>query len=442
MLTLVVCMSTAVDMEFLSSYVTEETTPSAIEAKLAACTTALGMPKDTLESQRGDLNKSSIKLSAFLAAMKFLVPDSFSPDYASPCWLSNKVNGQSNLIGITTRVIGQSGFLNLLPNQANYLARQAFNGPYPQRLFCLPHFFLAGFPKCATTTLASALFEHKSVSGAVVKEPHWWTRAPIIAPSVNLLKLNVLRYLIFYGQMAHFASSRHGLLGMDGSQSTLWDSNFVVNGHDFCSIPFAIHHILPKAKFIVLMREPSERLYSYYLWSCSYTYGNNTNLWPARVREDAAGNFHREISQSVNDFNDCLKTSSLYDCSNRYTFTNSTRIAQSCGEIGFRMVVSIYYIHIVKFLQFFPREQFLFLRTEDMPKEPVKVMNQITNFLNIEPYAPFKARDLLERKANRQKAAIEGMRDDTRLFLQNFFAPFNRKLASLLKDDRFLWGYS
>lgn len=433
---------TAVDMESLNSYVTKETAPSAIETELAACATALGMPEDTLESQREDLQKSSIKLSAFLAAIKFLVPDSFSPRYASPCWLSDKVNGQSNLIGITSRVIGQSGFLNMLPNQANYLARQAFNGPYPQRLFCLPHFFLAGFPKSATTTLAKALFEHKSVSGAVVKEPHWWTRAPIISPSVNLLKLNVLRYLIYYGHMAHLASNHRELLSMDGSQSTLWDSNFVVNGHDFCSIPSAIYHILPKAKFIVLMREPSERLYSYYLWSCSYTYGNNTNLWPARVREDAAGNFHREISQTVNEFNDCMKTRSLFECANLYTFTNNTRLKQSCGEIGFRLVVSIYYIHIVKFLHFFPQEQFLFLRTEDMPDEPVRVMNEITDFLGVEPYSPFKARDLLERKVNRQKAAIEGMREDTRLLLQNFFTPFNRKLASLLKDDRFLWDYS
>ena len=330
----------------------------------------------------------------------------------------------------------------MLPDQANDLAQQAFKGPYPQRLFCLPHFFLAGFPKSATTTLARALFEHKSVSGAVVKEPHWWTRAPIISPSVNLLKLNMLRYLIVYGQMAHLASHRPELLSMDGSQSTLWDSNFVVNGHDFCSIPSAISHILPKAKFIVLMREPSERLYSHYLWSCSNRYGNNTNQWPARVRGDAAGNFHREISRAVNEFNDCLKTSSLYECANHYTFTNSTRIAQSCGEIGFRMVVSIYYIHIVKFLHFFPREQFLFLRTEDMSKEPVRFMNQITDFLGVEPYSPFKARDLLEQKVNRQKAAIEGMWEDTRLLLQNFFALFNRKLASLLKDDRFLWDYS
>ena len=104
--------------------------------------------------------------------------------------------------------------------------------------------------------------------------------------------------------------------------------------------------------------------------------------------------------------------------------------------------MSIYYIYIVKFLHFFPREQFLFLRTEDISKEPVRFMNQITDFLGVEPYSPFKARDLLEQKVNRQKAAIEGMWEDTRLLLQNFFAPFNRKLASLLKDDRFLWDYS
>ena len=425
----------------LSEYVTHDITPSAIETELAQCTTALGTSQESLESQRKDLRKSSIKMSAFLSAIKSLVPDSFSSGYASPCWMSDQINCQSNLHGITSRVIGQEGLLNILPNQAAYLARQAFSGPFPQRLYCLPHFFLAGFPKSATTTLADALYSHERVSSSVMKESHWWTRAPILSPDANLLKLNVLRYLMHFGRMAHFASEHSNLLSMDGSQSTLWDSNFVINGHDFCTTPAAISHILPKAKFIIVMREPSERLYSYYLWSCSFKYGNNTDTWPTKMREDPAGNFHAEISQAVTDFDNCLKTNSLYECANRYTFTNGTKVTKYCGQLGFRLVVSIYYIHIAKFLQFFPLKQFLFLKMEDMSQNPVRFMNRVTDFFDLIPLPPWKIRDLLDRKVNRQKAAIEPMHDDTRLLLQAFFAPHNRKLADLLEDDRFLWGY-
>lgn len=400
------------------------------------------MSSERLDSLRGDLGKTSKKVSAFLAAVKSLVPESFSPDFTSPCWYSDKINSRSNFVGITARIVGMEGNLQILPNQANYLARQAFGHSLPLRLFCLPHFFLAGFPKSATTTLSSVLLGHPQVSSAVVKESHWWTRAPILSPNENLLRLNVLRYLMHFRQVAHFTEERPELLSMDGSQSTLWDSNFVFNGHDFCSTPAAIAHVIPRAKFILLMREPSERLYSYYLWSCSFRYGNSTSEWPPSVRKDPAGNFHTEVSQFIIQFNHCLEKYSLYECANKYTFKNSTKATQFCGQIGFRLVVSIYYIHIAKFLQFFPMEQFLFLKMEDMTKEPLAFLHRVTDFLHIKPYPAREVRDALERKHNRQKADIGPMHRDTRQLLQEFFTPYNRQLARLLNDDRFLWGYS
>ena len=429
-------------LDHLNQYVTEDITPVAMQSQLSQCSLALGVSKESLQSQHEDLEKSSIKLSAFLSAVRSLVPQSFSHAYESPCWLTDRVNSQSNLIAITSRTVGLEGRLHLLPNQAAYLARQAFSGTHPQRLYCLPYFFIAGFPKSATTTMADALYKHSHVSPGIVKECHWWTRAPIISPDANLLKLSVLRYLMHFGHMARYAMDDMKLLSMDGSQSTLWDSNFVFNGHDFCSTPAAISHVLPKAKFVVMMREPSERLYSYYLWSCSFRYGNNTSKWPSNIREDPAGNFHSEVSQTVSDFNQCLKSHSLYECANFYTFTNGTKVTHYCGQIGFRLVVSIYYIHIAKFLQFFPREQFLFLKMEDLSREPVAVMNSVADFLEISRYPPTKSRDLLERKHNKQKTGIERMHENTRELLQDFFRPFNRQLVHLLNDKRFLWDYS
>ena len=435
--------NTAMELQDFEQYVKADSTPSAIAEQLGRCAAGLGVPQSTLDSQQGDLHKSSIKLSAFLSAVNSLVPNKFSAEYSSPCWNTDKINWQSHLFGMLLRVMGQEGALRILPNQATYLARQTFSGPYPKRLYCLPHFFIAGFPKSATTTLADALFKHPRVSSASIKESHWWTRAPIISPSADLLRLNVLRYLMHFGQMAHYATDKPRLLSMDGSQSTLWDSNFVMNGHDFCGTPAAISHVLPQAKFIVMMREPSDRLYSYYLWSCSYKYGNDTTLWPSQVRNDPAGNFHREVVEGVSEFNECLVSSSLYECTNRYTFTNSTKHYDSfCGHIGYRLVVSIYYVHIAKFLQFFPKEQFLFLRMEDMSQESVHFMSRVTDFLQIANYPPSKAKDFLARKVNRQKAIAEPMLEDTRQLLQQFFAPYNRKLSELIGDDRFLWNYS
>ena len=436
------CISAVVELPSLSKYVTEDSTPAAIEAELTQCTTALGVSQESIESQLSDLKKASAKLSVFISAMKSLIPESFQPEFLSPCWYSDKIHTESKLVGILSRVLREENLLSRLPKQAVYLAQHAFNGQFEQQLFCLPRFFLAGFPKCATTTLARALYEHPNVSSAADKEPHWWTRAPIISPDADLLRLNVLRYLIHFQEVAFNVYQRPYLLSMDGSQSTLWDSNFFFNGHDFCTTPAAISHVLPKAKFIVMMREPSKRLYSYYIWSCSTKYGNDTRNWPPEVRNDPAENFHFEVSQIVTEFNKCLQTSSLYECANHYTFTSTNQMHLHCGQIRFRLVVSIYYIHIMKFLQFFPRDQFLFLRMEDMSQDPVSFMKRVTDFLNIPQYHPSMATDLLERKYNKQKAAIEPMHEDTKQLLQTFFAPHNRRLAELLNNESFLWGYS
>lgn len=431
------------NLEALDKYVTEDITPTAIEAELYQCSAALGVTEGALQRYDRDLKLTSMKLSAFISAIKSIVPDTFSSTFSSPCWFGNRVNTKASVLKITPRLIGENGRLELFPNQAVYLAQQTFGDSYPNKLFCLPRFFLAGFPKSATTTFADVLFAHPHISSAVIKECHWWTRAPIISPDSNLLQLNVLRYLMHFGHMAYYAQEQPSLLAMDGSQSTLWDSNFVFNGQDFCSTPAAISHVIPHAKFIVLMREPSERLYSYYLWSCSFSHGNNPKKWPEKIRQDPAGNFHSEVAQITEKFSSCLKSHSLYECANQFTFGSDTGISNlSCGHIGFRLVVSIYYIHIAKFLHFFPREQFLFLKMEDLSEESAEIAHNVAQFLDIMTYPPSVVSELFEKKHNNQKAKIESMHNETRQLLQEFFAPFNRLLADLLKDDRFLWGYS
>ena len=426
----------------LRRYVATDATPGALEEELRTCSLALDVPWTALEQQKQDLQRASRKLSVFLSALRSIIPQSFSPSYSSPCWEDNDIHVgfQSSLMSMITHSMGTANELYLHPNQAKYLARQAlFGNSSKTLLFCLPHFFLASFPKSGTTTLAKALFSHVSVGSAAKKENHWWTRAPIISPNAELLQLNVIRYLIHFKNMAHYAEEQPYLLAMDGSQSTLWDSNFVVGGHDYCTTPAAISHILPRAKFIVLMREPSSRLYSYYLWSCSYKHGSLTLKWPREIREDPAGTFHRKVVEGVENFNRCLEMRSLYECANHYTFTNVTTQKSVCGQIGFRLVVSIYYIHIQKFLQFFPRDQFLFLKMEDMSKVPVQFMGRVTDFLGVDPLPSSTATELLSKRANQQSVVLDPMRDDTRQFLHNFFAPFNKRLVDLTGDEQFLW---
>jgi N-acetylgalactosamine 4-sulfate 6-O-sulfotransferase len=47
-------------------------------------------------------------------------------------------------------------------------------------------------------------------------------------------------------------------------------------------------------------------------------------------------------------------------------------------------------------------------------------------------------KDKIVNEGNRKKEH-EAMREDTRKLLQDFYRPWNQKLAKLLNDDAFLW---
>ena len=55
---------------------------------------------------------------------------------------------------------------------------------------------------------------------------------------------------------------KHSVITYDGSQSTLWDSNFFYKGQEYCVMPAVISRVLPNAKFIIVMRNPVTSLYS------------------------------------------------------------------------------------------------------------------------------------------------------------------------------------
>ena len=258
----------------------------------------------------------------------------------------------------------------------------------------------------------------------------------------NYLRVATLQYLMNFYSAANRIEGKPRLITYDGSQSTLWDSNFFLNHQDHCAMPVAVSHILPRAKFIVMMRNPITRMYSHYLYSCSIQHGSNLAKWPASVRSNQASHFHQEVLAEIRSFNSCLTNSSTIECVNENRFTHS-----KCGQVGYKLSISLYHIHIQKWLQFFPREQFLFLKMEDMSREPHVFMRRVTDFLGISPLSPIWARRWLSRRENmqtfrRRKTVALRMKPETRALLAEFFRPYNEKLVELTGEKRFLWDGS
>ena len=105
------------------------------------------------------------------------------------------------------------------------------------------------------------------------------------------------------------------------------------------------------------------------------------------------------VLANVNYFKDCLaRDFTIYECAKDNHFDIHEK--QGCGSVDFRLVISMYYLHLKKWMQFYPRESFLLLRMEDMSSDPYMFMRSITNFLHIDslPYQSIKALATLKRK--------------------------------------------
>ena len=390
------------------------------------CSLAMGVSQKSLVSNDTAINIIATNISVFLNALSAIIPQQFSSKYHSPCWKSPIVISeqlQKELSPLSKQRISmlcvehiyQSVFVPALNNTK-------------ESLMCLPAFFLAGFPKCGTTTLHSILYIHMMISQpAGVKEPHWWTRIPLQNTEQEYLLVAIIRYLDHYYRQANSVIKKQPqILTYDASQSTLWDSHFLIDNQDYCAMPIVLSHILPSAKFIVVMRDPVARTYSHFVYECT----------SAREQLPSRSVFHERVIANMNHFKNCLlRNQSIYECAKDKYFTRP--LLAKCGVVGFHLTTSMYYLHLSKWMQFFPRENFLFIRTEDMSSDPYTFMRSITNFLNIDEFPYPIARLLSTRKENVQN--YTKMLPETQAILSEFFHPFNEKLVQLIGDKRFLW---
>ena len=372
----------------------------------------------------------------FLDQIAIWLPQNFSPQLKNPCW-EPKIPG--------TKIY------NLEGNLANKFEKDLQHSNYPEKKFakkklvvCLPFFFLAGFPNSGTSTVHDMLSLHPNIEAPSAKEPQWWTRGTGLQHDGELRRENVIHSFLFYTQSfksiaLKMAESQHeNLITYDGSQSTLWDSNFYVNEQDYCATPAVLSHVLPNAKFIVVMRNPATRLYSNFIYSCSNKYSRYINHWPHKIRQDSAKLFHNKIERLVEQFNNCTRTASVFECTNLRTKKLPQEDIGGCNIKRQRLTIGMYVVHLKKWLQFFPIKNFLFIRTEDLSKHPEDIILSITNFLGIES-GPGAMSEILKLHKNAHPSGVQPMNPSTMDLLEKFYQPYNEELAHLLNDNSFLW---
>lgn len=403
------------------------------------------------------------QIDAGLKAWHTFIPHSFKYPY---CWHAHFnvltstaqrwLTAWNDLRGIkkkyTTSVASTLVNLVLRRNISSWIARRLTNGTASQ-LFCLPNVYLAGFPKCGTTFLYSLITSHPLFAKPHSKEGNFW-REFVKTADPLYKKLDVLHYLFHCKPAANQIETSEKKLTIDGSASTVFASpnTGVSLEKDVCILPSLLSKVLPDAKYIIIMRNPVERLWSDYWYFCAKSRWkvrhNNIVSYhiPSKAVLSASETFHNHSMVVLDDFQDCLqKHNSEFECVMRANSEDG--IFSACQ--GARVGVGLYYFHIVKWLSILPSNRFLFLRMEDLIDDAFSVMLKVWEFLDVAPLTKelldFHIENSVKKNANswivsekyRSKFTMSPV---THRLLASFHQPYNLRLARLLKDDRFLWN--
>ncbi|XP_042168678.1 carbohydrate sulfotransferase 15-like isoform X2 [Oncorhynchus tshawytscha] len=268
-----------------------------------------------------------------------VIPHKFLPTVKNPCWYEEHAGNisrdpyRTNLYARYSRRF-RTVFEYLRKAFREHLYRRG--GKY-YRIRCLPYFYIIGQPKCGTTDLYDRLQLHPEVRFTTFKEPHWWTRKRfgIIRlsegfhdryPVEDYLDLfDLAAYQIqdnLMGNAHSGAPEQHNIIIGEASASTMWDNNAWAYFYDNSTEaeaepPFLIqdfiHTLQPDARFIVMLRDPVERLYSDYLY-----FG---------ITNKSAEDFQDKVSESLQLFEGCLTEYTMRSCVYNTTLNNAMPVS-------------------------------------------------------------------------------------------------------------------
>ncbi|MHB1532855.1 sulfotransferase family protein [Acidithiobacillus sp.] len=206
-----------------------------------------------------------------------------------------------------------------------------------------PNFFIVGTVKGGTTSLYAQLRQHPAVFLPGVKEPHYFAQVQPVPEQDHLFDYvrDTASYLKLYRNAGAFPA-----IG-DASTSNLWDSQ----------APHRIRAVSPKARIIILLRDPVVRAHSHYLMD--FREGVVDLPFPDILHRDYV---QREKGWGI---------SRLY------------------VELG------LYHDQVQRYQNIFGRDQVLVLLFDDLVRDPEGTLQRVALHLGIDPQ-PFSTMDLAQ----------------------------------------------
>jgi hypothetical protein len=269
-----------------------------------------------------------------------------------------------------------------------YYAGRTLARRNPGRGRLLPDFLIIGSTKCGTTSMHSWLIEH-----------------PLVAPTkkeIHFFNMNYSRRADWYRCYFPYTRDRDAFAAEHGRPFISGEATASYLAHYWT--PRRAAKLVPNARLVVCLRDPADRSYS------QYHYFRRRGSEPLETFEEAIsseeGRLRGEEAREI--------------CDPRY---HSWRVYR-WGYLR----TSRYAEHLERWLEVFPREQFLFLKFEDVVADPERALEQIHEHLGL----PHHRNDELPTL---NAGSYEPMAQETREQLSDYFSSHNERLHELVGID-------
>ncbi|MBI1784853.1 sulfotransferase domain-containing protein [Candidatus Sumerlaeota bacterium] len=247
----------------------------------------------------------------------------------------------------------------------------------------LPDFIIIGGHRCGSTSLYSYLTQHPAIVSASLKEIHFFD-------------LNFQRGLNWY--RAHFPyTAERFLRRLQGRPFQTGEATPFYLTHPHC--PRRAAEIVPGAKIVAILRNPIDRAYSHY----HHQLRKGLETLPFEEAID------KESERIEAEWKKMLADPTYYS----FHFRKFSYLRR--GH---------YADQLAAWMEFYPREKILVLKTEDLEREGTSLLNRAFRFLGL---PSFNVTDFEKHHLSQ----YAGMDPAIRKRLADYFAPHNRKLEEL-----------
>ena len=395
---------------------------------------------------------------------KVIPPHSLS-GYASHCW-KGKYTITWTDSNVCTSVVGNTTLSSKMCKTryvhsaeiTPYIRRTFPQHKYASNIVCLPNVFVEGFQKCGSTFFYHFVNNLVSMSikdtgmRQIHKEPHFFCSDNV--QEGDQLGIYLLNFVPGIQKIAKFNKTNIPLI--DGTPNSVTDLQTYKKGENnltnYCIIPVVLPRLLPDSKYIFVMRNPMDMVYSGFYYSCT------DKLLRSKLNPDI---FHQRVMTGMATFTNCMKDisepsiSEVCRMENRENYSSCIRQrlhlldkcsakvkppkrGPHCGEI--RFYTAIYYVHVRKWMDLVERDRLLFFTLEEMKVHADQVSRDIVQFLDLDPNIVTKENVMKATKVKDTKSRkYPNMREDTKSALEIFYHPLNVLLADILGHDKFKW---